>query len=405
MLFIGDLHLKNDMKDEIFKKLQNILENTKETNIIFLWDFVYHFSHKPKIIWEFFDLLLKYQENKKIFILAWNHDYIKWDFIFSQAEKLSNLTNIKNLKIISSPQTQKINWKKILFFPFYTRIAKEEEFSNIDKKIKLLESWTYKNLLVNLFFVAYTTWKNEDKNMQISWTINLDLVKYLLNEKFDMIIHHFYTENTLFPWQFSKFSFKNIALSKEIFNFKWEIISGHLHKSFKHKNYTCVWSFWNSSPLEENDTKIIFEYPNIFKQVIINPYLSFEVKNQDVITKQFLEKKRKEIEEEAENLLKNKIEKDNFTTKKVSLTLKSKEEIDFDNVLEKDLLENIQNISYRNINKKSIQNILNELEINQEKLSTSFNSWKELAQNYISKKYPNEKESYLEILKDLDLIN
>jgi len=105
MLFIWDLHIKTDIKDTIFKKLEDILNKTDKKNIIFLGDFVYHFAYNPLVIWEFFDIILKYANNwKKIYILAWNHDYIKSHFIFSEVEKLTNLTKLPNLNIISHPK-------------------------------------------------------------------------------------------------------------------------------------------------------------------------------------------------------------------------------------------------------------------------------------------------------------
>lgn len=406
MLFIWDLHIKNDIKDTIFKKLEDILGKTLEKDIIFLGDFVYHFAYNPKVIWEFFDIVLKYSNNwKKIYLLAWNHDYIKSHFIFAEAEKLTNLTKLENLNIISNPRIQSIRDKKVLFLPFYTRIAQEEEFSIIDKKIKDLENHKHKELIKNLFFTAYTCWKEDDKNMKMSWSINLDLVSYLIeNEDLNMIVHHFYTENTKFPWQFAKFSFRNIALSHEIFKFDGDIISGHLHKAFKHKNYTCVWSFWNTSPLEENDIKVVYTYPNNFKEIIINPYISFEIKKDEKVTKEKISNKWKDIEKENEELLWKDIEKEKIDIKKVNLIIKSKEDINIDQTVSLDLLSNIKDIQFRQITKKNINNIINDLEVNQDKLSSSFQSWKEFAKDYIEKKYPESKEKYFKILEELDLI-
>ncbi len=406
MLFIWDLHIKTDIKDQIFSKLEDILTNTKEKEIIFLGDFVYHFAYNPKVIWEFFDILLKYANDwKNIHILAWNHDYIKSHFIFAEAEKLTNLTKLQNLNIISSPKVQTIEDEKVLFFPFYTDIAKEDDFSKIDKKIKSLKAHKHKDLIKNLFFIAYTSWKEDDKNMKISWTINLELVKNLIeHEDLTMIVHHFYTDNTKFPGQFAKFSFKNIALSSKIFDFDGNVISWHLHKAFKHKNYTCVGSFWNTSPLEENDTKVIYSYPNNFEQVIINPYISFIVKKDEKITQKNIEDSWLKIEKEAEELLWNNIKKEKLDLKKINLTVKSKEDINIDETVNLDLLNNVKDIKFRQISKKNINNIINDLEIDQDKLDSSFQGWKDLTRDYIEKKYPESKEKYFKILEDLELI-
>jgi len=350
-------------------------------------------------------LCLKYsKEWKNIYILAGNHDYVKWHFVFSEAEKLANITNLP-LHIISKPQIQKIENKKVLFFPFYTRIAEEEEFVQIDKKIKALKKHRQKDLLLNLFVVAYQNWKQDEKNLKISWIVNLDLVKFILeNEDIDILVHHFYTVNTSFPWQFAKFSFKNIALSDQIFNADFQIISWHLHKSFKHKNYTCVGSFWNTSPLEENDTKVVFAYPDTFQQVIINPYISFSVEDNKQIEVEDIEKKWKQIEVEAEELLQTKILKDEFDLKKVELVVKSKDFINVKEIVSEKLLNKIKNVKYRQVTWKTIWNILNEIELNHEKLGYSFESWKQLAEEFIEKKYPDKKEEYFKILEELDLL-
>lgn len=405
MLFIWDLHLKTDKKEEIFSKLTDILDNTESKDIVFLWDYIYHSAYNPKILWDFFDLCLDYSKNwKNIYILAGNHDYVKWHFVFAEAEKLTNITD-GPLHIISQPQIQIIYNKKVLFFPFYTRIAEEEEFIQIDKKIKSLKNHKQKDLLLNLFVVAYQNWKEDEKNLKISWTINLDLVKFILeNEDIDIFVHHFYTVNTAFPWQFAKFSFKNIALSDQIFKADFQIISGHLHKSFRHKNYTCVGSFWNTSPLEENDTKVVFTYPDKFQQVVINPYISFEIKDNKQIETTELKNKWEDVEAEAEELLNTKILKDKFDLKKVELVLKSKDFVNVKEIVSPELLNKIKNVKYRQITGKTIWNIINELEINHEKLGYSFESWKQLSKDFIEKKYPEKKSEYFKILEDLDLM-
>lgn len=403
MLFIWDLHIKTDKKKEIFSKLDEIILNTDKENIIFLGDYIYHFAYNPKVLWEFFDLLLNYSQNwKKIYILAGNHDYIKWHFIFSEAEKLANFTWTNQIKIISQPNIEEINWKKILFFPFYTRIAQEEEFSITDKKIKKY-SWENLKLFNNLFFIAYQNFKQENKNQKISWTINLDLLNFLIDENPEIIVHHFYIANTAFPGQFAKFNFKSIALSEEIFNWPGEIVSWHLHKAFKHKNYTCVGSFWNTSPLEENDTKVVYYYPNKFKQVIINPYISLQEDELENLEEN-IKTKWENIIQEMETLLNNKIETENLDFKKINLIIKSEKFIDLKEKIPQNLLDKFESIQLRQINKKNIENILNELKTNKENLSYSIESWKQLVKEYIEKKYPDKKEEYFKILEELEII-
>jgi len=401
MLFIWDLHFKADKKDIIFQKLEEKILKINPDNIIFLWDYIYHFAYNPKLIWKFFDFCLNLSKEKQVFILAWNHDYIKWHFVLLEAEKV--LKKIPtNLHIISNPEAFEINNKKILFLPFYNEIKSEKDFSKTDKLLKSL-SWKNKNVLLDIFVTAYKLWKEDDKNLKISWSINLELINQILNYNPDIIVHHFYTANTKFPGQFSKFSYKNIALSEKVFELEnIEIISWHLHQPFKYKNYICVWSFWNTSPLEENDTKVIYHYPNKFYQVVINPYITIELTEKKEITQEDILKKFNENTSKIEENLWN-IEKDKFNLKNFNITIKSEKFIKPEEIFSEELLNKIWKISYRQKTKK-LGNILNELDLNQEKLQHSFNSWKELAKQYIEKKYPNNKEEYFKILEELNLI-
>ena len=391
MLFIWDLHFKMDKKEEIFKKLLEKIELIKPSNIVFLWDYVYHFAYNPKIIWDFFDFCLKLSKNKKIFILAWNHDYIKWHFIFKEAEKALNLANT-NLKIISLPKIEIINNTKFLFFPYFTDLVDEETILKVDKTLKSAQI-KEKNILNKIFIKAYQNYKQEDNNLKISWSINIKFVEMYLLHKPQVLVHHFYTENKIFPWQFSKFSFKNIALDENILDLDMKIISWHLHQPFKYKNYICVWSFWNTSQLEENDTKVIFYYPDNFYQIIINPYITIDSNDYNNINKEIiLDKFEKNIINIENNLWKN-IIRDNFSIKNINLTIKTNSFKTTEEKIDKKLIKEISNINYRQkINK--LWNILDQLKIDNEQLAISFSSWKQLAQEYIKKKYPDNFEEY-----------
>jgi hypothetical protein len=61
----------------------------------------------------------------------------------------------------------------------------------------------------------------------------------------------------------------------------------------------------------------------------------------------------------------------------------------------------LSNITFRQKNKKNINQLLDDLKIEKEKLSFSFDSWKSLAQEYIKKKYPEKEQEYMQILDEL----
>ena len=230
----------------------------------------------------------------------------------------------------------------------------------------------------------------------------LFLEKYLLYKP-DLFVHHFYTENTVFPGQFAKFSFKNIALDEKILDLDLEIISGHLHQPFKYKNYTCVGSFWNTSPLEENDTKVIFNYPNDFYQVVINPYISIDAEKYEVIDEKLVDKLFNENVSVVEKNLGSLIKKDNFEVKQFNLVIKTKNFKQAESILSKSLINKVRNIQYRQKTKK-LGNILEQLTIDQDKLSFSFSSWQQLAKDYIKKKYPDNYQEYLEVAQELGVL-
>ena len=401
MLFVWDLHFKNDKKYEIFQKLEEKINQIKPKNIIFLWDYIYHFAYDPKLIWEFFDFCLKLSQNwTKVFIIAGNHDYIKGHFIFHEVEKILKFYNT-NLKIISSPQNINIDQQNILFFPFFSQIIDEEKANNI-KNLLSECNLKEKNILDEIFQQAIYCLQQEDKNTKISWSINLLLIENYIKFKPDILVHHFYIADTIFTGQLSKFSFKNIALSNKVFDLPIKIISGHLHKPFVYKNYICIGSFWNTSPLEENDTKVIFEYPDKFYQIVINPYISINEEQYEEINENTITNIFSQVIDETEKNLKSKIIKDNFNLKQFNLIIKTLNYNETEKKLSKNLIENINKITYK-WKIKEVDKIIENLNIDTEKLKTSFSSWKELAEKYIKEKYPENYQEYLSELQNLNL--
>jgi len=104
---------------------------------------------------------------------------------------------------------------------------------------------------------------SSNKREQYSYAINQSLlqtvekVRQSAPDNDILIIHHYYVEGVAFPGQRSRFSFKDIALSKEWLSVPYvRMISGHLHQPFVYQNYLCVGSVWSTSPLEINHYKV-----------------------------------------------------------------------------------------------------------------------------------------------------
>ena len=89
MLLIWDIHLNSRIKDRLLNSLKSFIqEHNEEKNVVFLWDFVYHFSYDRNALLELYDLFLDlYFQWKNIYILAWNHDRLGNTFVFEEGKK------------------------------------------------------------------------------------------------------------------------------------------------------------------------------------------------------------------------------------------------------------------------------------------------------------------------------
>jgi UDP-2,3-diacylglucosamine pyrophosphatase LpxH len=89
MLLIGDIHINSKYKDKILSSLKSFLAgHPEEKNLIFLGDFVYHFSYDRNALLALYDLFLDlYQQGKTLYILAGNHDWLGSHFVFEEARK------------------------------------------------------------------------------------------------------------------------------------------------------------------------------------------------------------------------------------------------------------------------------------------------------------------------------
>ena len=233
MLLIWDIHLNYKIKDKLLSSLNSFIEeHNEEKNIVFLWDFVYHFSYDRNILLELYDFFLNlYTQWKNIYILAWNHDWLWNTFVFEEGRKafkiFSEMNNNDNeICFIVKPEIKQIEWKNICFLPAMLDID-EKDYPWID------------DLKDDKYFEEM---KNKNKNVKFSAQLNL-LVKWFVKKYSDLtLIHHYYIEGISFPWQKAKFSFKDRALSQDwLDQANLQIISWHLHQAFAYKNYLCTW--------------------------------------------------------------------------------------------------------------------------------------------------------------------
>ena len=408
MLLIGDVHINSTYWEDIIKQISDFIKsNNDEKNIIFLWDFVYHFSYDRKSLLAVFDLFVElFKQDKNLYILAWNHDWISDNFVFLEWQKSFDIINSKSnnkVKFLTEPQIEKIEWKDILFFPHNYKTP---------QKI-----WKFSDPKTNIQIVVNKLLESNNKYERISAFINKQLYEFLEKNSSLTVFHHHYFANTQFPWQKTRFSYKDISFHEDFLD-KYPnatFVSGHLHSAFTHKNYFCTWSVWNTSFLEQNQLKFLYKYdPNTnnikAENININPYILIEKPDITIDNTIIKEQFKKIFNENIANFTSDffNVESSNFNfpeIKKITLTLYS-DSIDYQNIydiINKDILNNLKDIKIKR-QKTNPNNIINISQDLQKDLQNSIANWKSLLQNYLQQKYGQNYHEYEDILKKLKIL-
>ena len=402
MLLIWDIHLSAKIKDKVLKQIRTFIDSKKDdNNIVFLWDYVYHFSYDRSALLELFQLFLElYKEWKTVYIISWNHDWLSENFVFEEGKKVFDLLqeNSWSIHFITKPELAEIEWEKVLFLPFCLDL-KENEY----EEYKLWENSLTKTLL-----------ESKDKNEVFSWKIN-QLVNWFIKKEWKLtIIHHYYTNKQKFPWYRSQFSFKDIALSEELFdNPDITLISWHLHAPFVYMNYLCTWSVWPTTSLESNHLKWMFIYSNSnFSFYASQPIHYIETENVWATNEEQIQSIYRQYTNniktifESSNILKlNEFEVPDLSIKDVSLTLKVKQ-LDYDkidDVLDPKLREIITDYRLKK-DSQQMKDLIEKLwKPDEEKLQT-FWWWQELLKDFLKVHYPDDYNEYENILRELNVI-
>jgi len=285
MLLVGDIHINTRYQDKILIWLRDIFSAyPDEKTIIFFWDYVYHFAYDRNALLQLYKFFIElFEQEKDIYILSWNHDRLGSSFVFEEAQKafdvllhdrFKELTKGKGkVHFVTKPLLQNIEWEEILLLPFF--LPENIEASEYSPKNERLKSISEFSKLLQ---------KSGNKHEAFSWYIN-----NLLSEKIDnnpnlTIFHHYYINGTPFPWQKSRFNYKDVALNEQFLDIpSIKLISGHLHQPFTHTNYLCLWSVRSTTSLESNQNKYIFQYDTKSKKVtafplMINPQIMIRTK-------------------------------------------------------------------------------------------------------------------------------
>ena len=406
MLLIWDIHINARFQDKIIEQLDNYVhQHPDEKHIIFCGDFVYHFSYDRNALLALYHFFLELlQEGKYLYILAGNHDWLGNSFVFEEAKKAFAIVNEitheqGKIFFITQPQTYDIEGQKTLFLP-YTIDVKNMETKKVELPINI--QWTIDLLK-----------QSTNKNELLSASVNEYLWSAIAGEKDLLVIHHYYINNTKFPGQKSKFTYKDVALHEDILKqTDIKLISWHLHQSFAHGNYVCLGSVRSTTPLEANQNKFLFQYKNGILEATqsdINPYIIVEQGTWS-FSQSDLEAKIKNILEENKKNLSSDFRKITFVDnppelKNISLSIKT-DAIDYQNIDEYIAPELRVQIKDIKLKKESIElnELLENFEISAKNLSTGFADWKDILKSYLMKKHADEYEKYEKKLKELKLL-
>jgi len=433
MLLFGDLHINSRVVDRVVDCMKDwILQNSGEKNLIFLWDYVYHFSYDREALLKLYSFFLElYQGWKNVYILAWNHDWLWNTFVFEEAKRTYDI--IKNvfhgddnggkIEFITQPKVEQIEWEDILFLPYCLEIgvwlsswgSETTEGYNLDSSLR--SEWrVWWAQLIEIENTIDTLSKSQNKNEKFSAELNKLLLEYYQKYEKLTVIHHYYIEWVTFPWQRWRFYFNDIALSHLFCELEWlKLISGHLHQWFAYKNYFCTWSVRNTSPLEVNQAKMLFKYSNwkmSGKMFFVNPY--FQVKSIEGWVKvddNFLENFKKEVIQENINNYENQwweVEVDSDYEMKnkdvsVSLSVWNMNYEDMYSYIDEDLFKQLKDVKLKKVYEQT-DDLFEKMDIEWKNLTSWFADWKGLLKDYLKVKYPNEYEKYLDFLKKENIL-
>ena len=442
MLLFGDLHINSRICDRVIETMKDwISQNSDEKNLIFLWDYVYHFSYDREALLKLYSFFLElYQGWKNVYILAWNHDWLGNTFVFEEAKRTYDI--IKNvfhwdenggkIEFITEPKVEQIEWENILFLPYcleigvwlddvplyWKGVADESAGGFLKSSVSLCSPAPLSKgaQLIEIENTINTLSKSQNKNEKFSAELNKLLLEYYQKYGKLTVIHHYYTEWVNFPWQRWRFYFNDIALSHLFCELDWlKLISGHLHQWFAYKNYFCTWSVRNTSPLEVNQAKMLFKYSDwkmSGKMFFVNPY--FQVKNISEWVKvddNFLENFKKEVIQENINNYENQwwdveINLDYEMKNKdvsVSLSVWNMNYEDMYSYIDEDLFKQLRDVKLKKVYEQT-DDLFEKMDIEWKNLTSWFADWKWLLKDYLKVKYPNEYEKYLDFLKKENIL-
>ena len=109
MLLIGDIHITSKIQEKLLKELKEKINVSEEKNVIFLGDFVYHFSYERAALVELFRFFLELAKSgKNLWVMAGNHDWIEEKFVFEEGVLVEDLLSSIGIKFLHKPSVEQI---------------------------------------------------------------------------------------------------------------------------------------------------------------------------------------------------------------------------------------------------------------------------------------------------------
>ena len=379
----------------------------EEKNLIFLGDFVYHFSYDRSALLALFELFLEfYGQGKNLYILAGNHDWLGNSFVFEEGKQVFDLlqkTNGEwsqnwNLFFITEPELKEIEGEKVLFLPYCL---------DFDEK-KYPEYESGRSILTDALL------QSKEKGELISWKIN-QLVQGFCKKYSDLtLVHHYYTNKEQFPGYRASFSYKDVALSEYFLEVPGlKMISGHLHAPFVYKNYLCVGSLWATSSLESNQIKGLWSLKegklNFYGQQVVN-YLQLD--GEKKVEKSDFDLLYQEISDQLRNnlassniFLLDKFENEALDLRKTVVSLKVVQ-LDYEKVsdnIDDELRMSLADFRLKKSTQK-VDDLLQKLQRPEEDALQTFGGRKELLKSYLQTQYGEDYPKYEQVLRDLKIL-
>ena len=408
MLLIWDIHITGKVRDGLLDMIKSFVQSKpEEKNLIFLGDFVYHFSYdRGALLWLFELFLDLYRQGKNIYILAGNHDWLGNSFVFEEGKKVFDLLQKRNeqksldwnLFFITEPELREIEGENILFMPYCL---------DFDEK-KYDEYELGKSILTDALL------QSKEKNEIQSGKINQLVQGFCKKYSKLTLIHHYYTNKEQFPGYRASFSYKDVALSEQLLDMPGlKLVSWHLHAPFVYKNYLCVGSIWATSSLENNQIKGLWTLNegklSFYGQQLIN-YLQLEEEKKveksdfDLLYQQISDQLRANLETSSVFPL-DVFENSPLELKKTIVSLKVPQ-LDYEKISENiddELRMSLADFRLKKSTQK-VDDLLQKLQKPDETTLQSFWGWKELLKSYLQTQYGEDYPKYEQVLRDLKIL-